>query len=213
MIDFDRKILYIHIPKCAGTSIKHSDIFSDNSLEVKNLPEFKKIKDINKRYFEWMRDEYRNYFRVLKNAGVDENFKSFAIFRNPWERVLSYWSMLKKPKQYSPLKKLSFEDFVKNFIRGKIKGRQRDYWHTIPGSILINAYQDVFDSDIGLAFDIADLDTMMPCLCDYLEIPEITLGKRNTTKHGSIDDHYDTFMKEIVREKYQEDIDIFGYSL
>ena len=213
MIDFDRKILFIHIPKCAGTSIKKSRLFSDNSLEVKDLPAFKKMKNVDRRYAAWMLDGYKNYFRVLQDAGVDSSFKSVAILRNPWERILSYWTMLNNsPKQYSPLKGLSFEEFVKDYVGGSKGGRERDAWHVIPASTIITAYQNVFESDVGLLFDISDITAMLPLLCDYLEAPNVSLlPKKNTTKHGSCSEHYTGDLVDTVGKVYCEDTDMFGW--
>lgn len=212
MVDFDRKIFYLHVPKCAGTSVKSSGIFSLNSLQVNQLPSSAKFKSLKRRYKAWLDDDYRNYFRMVRDSGVDATFKTFAVVRNPWDRILSYWSMINTaPRQPTPLKGLSFKDFVCKYLRGLIPGAARDDWHVLSANKVMSAYEDVFQTEVGLVFDVTDMEVMLPCLCDYLGIEEVTLPRKNVTVHKHFSEYYDNYMQYIVGDLYKEDINIFGY--
>jgi len=92
-------ILFVHIPKTAGSSI--SKILNDNSLD------------------NWKREWPRHHdpYSYLKEANsVDEKVFSFAVVRNPYTRTYSCYKQYNKTNQTN----ISFAEYLNNIKRGKI---------------------------------------------------------------------------------------------
>jgi sulfotransferase famil protein len=107
MIDFEKKLIYIHISKTGGSSV--NSLFIDPRLgEHKGRYKVHKLIQDEpglKRYFPGslgMHSSYSDYDRYLVSAGLSiKDFTVFTIIRNPWEKVLSHYyyktEILKSP--------------------------------------------------------------------------------------------------------------------
>ena len=92
-------ILFVHIPKTAGSSIS-------KILDEKNLDNWKR---------EWPR--HHDPYSYLKEANlVDEKVFSFAVVRNPYTRTYSCYKQYNKTNQTD----ISFAQYLDNIKQGKI---------------------------------------------------------------------------------------------
>lgn len=92
-------VLFVHIPKTAGSSI--SKILNDNNLD------------------NWKREWPRHHdpYSYLKEANtVDEKVFSFAVVRNPYTRTYSCYKQYNKANQTN----ISFAQYLENIKQGKI---------------------------------------------------------------------------------------------
>ena len=181
--------IFIHIPKCAGTSIS-SAVYGSN-------PWHWTASDLHR----INRKKYQQYFK-------------FSIVRNPWDRLYSAFVYAEKDvRKYSrsPLSMISnyssFEHFVMEGITKEIAdrhyflGKQVNYLLLPSGEI---------DRDIvvgkleNLAQFIGDLSERLPALS--------SVGRKNvSTRHQSLKEAYTPEMVEHVRKLYRRDVDYFGY--
>ena len=210
MISHKHKFIFIHIPKCGGTSIEHS------LLTTHGIPEDRVIK--------WnLTDEEKQEFRLYyKYGNIDvqhrkidqyktENEKKYFTFtfvRNPWERFLSEYFYIKKEKG------CGCNDFDENYpsfkhfvINNGIKCC--NYAHDFPQiDFVFNSNHGKLTNFVGRCEDMQyDFDY----ICGKLKIPKTKLPHRNPTKHKHYTEYYDDETKEIVEEKYAKDIEYFGY--
>jgi hypothetical protein len=96
--DYD-SILFVHIPKTAGSSIS-------KILDEKNLDNWKR---------EWPR--HHDPYSYLEEANiVDERVFSFAVVRNPYTRTYSCYKQYNKTNQTD----ISFAQYLDNIKQGKI---------------------------------------------------------------------------------------------
>lgn len=92
-------ILFVHIPKTAGSSI--SKILDENNLD------------------NWKREWPRHHdpYSYLKEANlIDERVFSFAVVRNPYTRTYSCYKQYNKTNQTD----ISFAQYLDNIKQGKI---------------------------------------------------------------------------------------------
>lgn len=92
-------ILFVHIPKTAGSSI--SKVLKDNNLDNWNRA--------------WPR--HHDPYSYLKDANkIDENVFSFSVVRNPYTRTYSCY------KQFNKVNKtdISFIEYLENIKQNKI---------------------------------------------------------------------------------------------
>lgn len=92
-------VLFVHIPKTAGSSI--SKVLNENNLD------------------NWKREWPRHHdpYSYLKEANIiDDKVFSFAVVRNPYTRTYSCYKQYNKTNQTD----ISFAEYLDNIKQGKI---------------------------------------------------------------------------------------------
>ena len=83
MISYDKKFIFIHINKTAGSSIEQAlNSYGEKRIVPKNNTDFKMSKQ--SQHFNYK--EYREFL----GADYDDYFK-FTVIRNPFDRIVSYY--------------------------------------------------------------------------------------------------------------------------
>ena len=100
MILQNEKIIFIHPPRCSGTSIEHSMLKGKSVPDSEKHLNAKQIKNI-------VKDEWNSYFK-------------FSIIRNPWDRIISmYHSKYYALQGVGKYAGRSLKYFLNNFILPK----------------------------------------------------------------------------------------------
>lgn len=107
MISHDFKLIFTHIPKCAGRSI--CDIFSQR---------------FDHYTAEYYQDEYRKFF---------EEYQKFTIVRNPFDRMVSLYIYLTEHRRHSKERIMVAPDSIPGFafwLKSNIAHYQGDFLMT-----------------------------------------------------------------------------------
>jgi|TARA_Y100000289_G_scaffold39201_1_gene38627 hypothetical protein len=197
MISHEHKFIFIHIPKCGGSSIESS--FGCDLWDKKRFPDHFYSYDLA-----LGRDPSTNKYlqhltiteiRELKNNSIDDYF-SFSFVRNPWSRHLSDFYF------YGGRKKCDFKNFL-------LSPPEDDLSHAMP------QFDFVYSPDGELLVDFIgrfeNLQEDFNIVCDKIGIPPKKLPHKNTTKHKHYTEYYDEETKQIIAERYAKDIEYFGY--
>ena len=198
MISHKHKFIFIHIPKCAGTSIEQSlfgKVYVEWDQERKIWKQHATASQIREYYCE----NYNNYY-------------SFTFVRNPWDKIVSDYFWIQR--------NLKIKDSFKNYLilKGKFddsrlrfppESRRTRYDHIIPQcDFLLDDKGEAMVKFIGRFESIqGDFDTV----CDKIGIPRQQLPHKNKTKHKHYTEYYDDETRRIIAEKYAKDIEHFGY--
>lgn len=191
MISHKHKCIFLHIPKSGGLSL-------NNALSKKIHVE-KEFKTGHRRY-----EDYINHFG--KNILT---YYSFTFVRNPWDRLVSSFHYLKNGgigNRYDInagkiLKNYKFGSFVKDFTNKKFP-----FIHFIEQMFFIDQPNQI--NFIGRFENLQqDFDT----ICGKIGIPQQQLPHTNKSKHKHYTEYYDEDTRKIVAEKYERDIELFGY--
>ena len=198
MINHHHKYIFIHIPKCAGTSI-------ENTLSGAAYVKWDERNKI------WVQHATANQIKRLYCQNYEDYF-SFTFVRNPWGRAISDYFWIKK--------NLKIEDSFKNYLllENKFNTPRFSYPHlhkTGRGDHVLPQSDFILDSNreqmvnyIGRFENIQqDFDT----ICDKIGIPRQELPHNNKTNHKRYVEYYDEETRQIVAEKYAKDIEYFGY--
>ncbi|PWJ40939.1 sulfotransferase family 2 domain-containing protein [Sediminitomix flava] len=188
----DNKMLFIHIPKSAGSSIG-------------------KVLIGDKKPGHWTTDD----FMAMNKARFNEYYK-FCFVRNPWDRVVSSFFYLKKggnnPKDLefsqTELKNInSFEEFVYSLNENE---NLQNWIHFIPQNHFITDGYGRINVDYVGKFESLDQDFSL--VLEKIGLPQIELPKVNKSKHKNYQEYYTDETKEIIGNLYREDISLFNYT-
>lgn len=210
MISHKHKFIFIHIPKCGGTSVEHSLLTSHG------IPE-DRVNDWN------LTDEEKQEFRLYyKYGGIDVQHKkieqyntdyekkyfTFTFVRNPWERFLSEYFYIKK---YNGC---NCEDFDKSFPTFKHFVMNKGInccWHShdFPQiDFVLNVNHGKLTNFVGRC---EDMQYDFNYVCGKIGLENVKLPHREATKHRHYSEYYDDETEQIIGKKYAKDIEYFGY--
>lgn len=180
-----RKIAFIHIHRTGGTTItqllykmKHpTNVVIAGHCHLKTI-----------------HDKFDHY---------DEEFFTFSFVRNPWERLLSWFLLIRQNNTEAG----DFQYFVEQlaehqeYTSGDFMANQADY--LTPGDDgqdvnFIGKYEH-FQSDIKQLFDI-------------LEMPVFEIPVLNSTPKSHRNHYYNATTQKMVAKMCEKDIDRFKYS-
>jgi len=200
MISYKHKFIFLHIPKCGGSSL--NSILSEYSPRGRNIHHLLGHPGLN---------GYLSHLREHNLKAAD--YTIFSFVRNPYSRLVSAYFFLKEGGHAGPagrrlaevlnLKELSFREFVKKHISGKELGHQ---W--TPFFIFVN---DKNIKSIDFIGRFENLQEDFNIVCDKIGIPQQQVPHYRQTKHKHYTEYYDDETRKIVAEMYGKDIQYFGY--
>ncbi len=208
LISDQHRFIFIHNPKCAGTSIHQALVSFSNYMcrhantsisyySRKIFGESKKLSNFS----------YHISASELKNILGDEfweRYYSFGVVRNPYDRLISNFKYINR----SPAHDLhavydEFNDFSE-FIHNIHSLPWKDYQHhylAVNGQILV---------DKIMRFE--NLDEDFSLFIRKFHLPDVKLNRVNISqRRKDYSSYYNAEMISIVNEVYDEDFRIFGY--
>ncbi len=210
-IDRTRSVLFIHIPKTAGTSIEQAlGIWGDWRVEDRDTL-FGQISSPDL----LAAGLGSSFLQHLTLAEVRTHFEqpsrpfTFSIVRNPWDRLLSVYHRI-DPHLAShalacgvDLASLSFDCFVPEVLRLKhAHTASQVAYLRVDGAIAV----DFVGRYETLTTDIAQVGRK---LGTQLDLPKVNLGRSRA--HDDYRAFYSDEARSIVARVYEEDCDAFGY--
>lgn len=213
----NQKKIFIHIPKCAGMSIRRSLQLSGRILPVST--DRLKSKEYSKALISKMNqigDHHGSEHARLRDVRTDlrEKHDAFAIIRNPWDRVASRYyfakQVIEKERKYSEDKHdiSSFEAFLEE---RHTWGNEQFMWHrAIRG--WYPCYDYLINEEGKVDVDVLSFEKLDENICEYFKLKKPS-RKRNVTsvRNLPIEKLYTQKTIDIVADWYKKDIDFFGY--
>lgn len=223
MISHQHKCIFIHIPKCAGTSIElalghHDEYQGRGRQDHRSMSQIEEnfsatglslLKKRARRVLPIGRFKKRpsrnpkNDLQVTR-AQFDEYYK-FTIIRNPWARAYSWYKNMIRDEEhhrkYGVIADLSFRDFLRDHAGVGLLKPQTWWLKSLDGSLkldLIGRFETLQD-DFQTACDSMGLS--------HFELPHVLQGTPENHKK-----HFDEESIEIISRIYSEEIEMFGYS-
>tara|TARA_B100001057_G_scaffold288142_1_gene288181 strand:+ start:996 stop:1688 length:693 start_codon:yes stop_codon:yes gene_type:complete len=212
-----RKRIFVHIPKNAGMTIRHSTFLKDRIL-VNNAGTHKS-KQYTQELLETMNaigDHHGIEHARWRDLNEDyrQQYRAFAVIRNPWDRVVSRYFFAKKvievEKKVDPsyADVSSFEAFLEERHQW---GSQKFMWHRAVRG-WFPALDHVTDDAGIVRCDIIRFENLNEDLIQYFNIPMMSRARNVTALNkGTYMDVYNDKTRQIVADWYARDIDCFGY--
>jgi hypothetical protein len=217
MVFENQKKLFVHIPKCAGMTIRKSPVLEPYLVVA--TPNNHKSEEYTAGLHKAMRksgDHHGNEharWRDIKPS-VRNLYDAFAVTRNPWDRVVSRYFFAKKVIEVEKKVPVGFHniDSFEHFLEERFDwGGKEYYWHrAIRG--WFPAVDHVCDTSGTLVCDMMRFEHLNEDLCEYFDIPEMSRARNVTDLNkGTYQDLYNDKTIQIVADWYKEDIDMWGY--
>lgn len=224
MISHKYKCIFIHIPKCAGTSIEsalgHLENYNGRGgqdhrtirmieqpyLIPKTFSSKENIMELLRRNKQHHFDKtynFRNKYTVTKQQY--KSYYKFTIVRNPWARAFSWYNNVMRDEMHMKIhgidKDISFKGFLLKFA-GKGMISPQLYW-------LKN-----FNGNIPLDFigHFENLDEDVHKVFKALNMEDTTLPHKVKSEQKDFRDYYDKETNNIILNTCKEEIDLFGYT-
>jgi hypothetical protein len=199
--------IFVHIPKCGGTSVE-SALFTRDERTEENL-------------WRGFVDEYHNAYQTgglqhlkayqirhfLGRAEYDKFFK-FAVVRNPYGRAISQYNyMTSRRKGLRLFIDMDKEDDFSTYL-AKIKTRSHVQWE--PQLSFVNGFDGKRLVDKVIKLENLN-EEWQALLADIKADSDTRLGHRNKIEAKFTRADLTAEHKEILQEYYYEDFVSFGY--
>ena len=199
-ISYKHNCIFVHIPKCAGTSIEfalgmHGDQKNIGKIECKNITKNEKtlfggsLQHLSSTQIQ----------KIIKNY---EEFFKFSFVRNPWDRAVSLSLFHSAEKQKD-------KDMSKSEFQKVLTDRMQSSppWFKNQTDYITNKDGEITVDFIGR---FENLEQDFKKIAEKIGVDK-TLEKRMKLNRRKDEDYYNDETKEIIAEKYSDDIDYFGY--
>lgn len=194
MINHKYKCIFIHIPRCAGTSIEvaiNGKPNNGSNFSFKHLT--------------------ASYAKILYKDYWNDYFK-FSIVRNPWSRMVS---MCKFPFYGCKIMngKLSVNEYMQKWPAIEIDPRTncniKDHGVIYDNCVYKNLLSD--DLDFVGRFENLEESYIFVKQAIGLDLKNFPCHPNQSSRKKHYTEYYDDETREIVAKKYAKDIEYFGY--
>jgi hypothetical protein len=209
LISFEHQFLFVHNAKTAGCSVKKALApYAHNGGRVWVNRWLRRV-GIKVNHFgppRWKRfrqhDSAATARRCLPPEMFDGFFK-FAFVRNPWDWLVSYHNYVCQQPRHRHFRRFNGPDGFSVFLHWMA---QRD-----------NGFQThlLTDRDGRVLVDFLgryeSLENDFAWICRRLGV-EAELTHRNKSRHDDYRRYYDDASRDFVADRWQRDIELFGYT-
>ena len=208
MISHDKKCIFIHIPKCGGTSVE--DVIwpkeqgrSEEDLWMGFVSQFE-----NK--YQTGGLQHLLAWQVREEVGRDvfRTYYKFAFVRNPWDRVVSQFAYMQRRPDLMDYVGMTSKTEFKAYLE-LIRLKEHVQW--------MPQVQFLLDHDGSLLVDrIGRLESFNEDCAQIFDALGLTLdqlpGHANRSKRQAFQYYYsDIEAVEVVADMFAEDISFLGY--
>jgi Sulfotransferase family len=199
MISFQKRFLFVHIPKTAGNSIQSvlRDCSEDELVALRSEQDgVERFGLRNPKYKIRKHSTLVEYRAALGETQFGALYK-FTCVRNPWDRMVSYY--------FTPTQKAEAWD------RKKFKKIISEALSVADYLRLGKSEEDPFGNvDYIMRFEnlVSDFRTV----CAALDISLTTLPQYNRSNREHYSRYYDDELRELVRTRFTAEIERFAYT-
>ena len=203
LFSWEKRVLFVHIQKTGGSCIEE--------ILHQNVAGLQKIFGMH---------DHARWGRQRMPANVWDDVFKFAFVRNPWDRLVSWYSMIEqraasKPRhqlnkllQYASATAPTFSDYIElctatitdNDGVKSFMFNQLDYVADENGNLIVDyvGRYERFSQDLKIVLD-------------RLGIKDCAIPHVNQSKHTHYSRYYTERTRQIVADRYARDIEYFGY--
>ena len=199
MISFQKRFLFVHIPKTAGNSIQSvlRDYSEDELVALRSEQDgVERFGLRNPKYKIKKHSTLAEYRRALENEQFRSLYK-FTCVRNPWDRMVSYYfTPTQSPETWNRKK---FQGIISKAVS------VADYLRLGPRE------EDPF-ANVDCILRFENLADDFRIVCSALDISPPALPRYNRSNRDHYSKYFDDELRELVRVRFAAEIERFGYA-
>jgi hypothetical protein len=199
MISFQKRFLFVHIPKTAGNSIQ--SVLRDYSED--QLIARRKEQDGIERFglrnpkYKIRKHSTLSEYRDALGAEQFRNLYKFTCVRNPWDRMVSYY--------FTPTQ--NPETWNRRKFRGIISKAV-----SVADYVRLNDDEEDPFVNVDYIMRFENLAADFRAVCGLLDISPPALPQYNRSNREHYSKYYDDELRELVRTRFAAEIERFGYA-
>jgi hypothetical protein len=199
MISFQKRFLFVHIPKTAGNSIQSilHEYSEDELVALRDEQDgVERFGLRNPKYKIRKHSTLADYRVALGEDQFDDLYK-FTCVRNPWDRMVSYY--------FTPTQNTGAWD-RKKFRKVIAKA--------LPVADYLRLDQDQEDpfANVDYIMHFENLADDFRIVCETLGLSPAILPQYNRSTREHYSKYYDAELRELVRMRFAAEIERFGYT-
>ncbi len=216
VISAEHKCVFIHIPKCAGTSIErylgHFDELQPGVQDHRTVTDMEPltpgrllaITDAENRASLFRRSKLLvKGTRGVSAADWEQYFK-FTFVRNPWARVFSWYENVLRSETHQQRFGVAPDCTLVDFL-----ANHGDQWAL--RSQLFWILDSKGNNPLDFVGRFERLSDDFAHVCEKLDITDGGLPSLVAGSGRHYSDHYDDRSRQLVADRYRQEIDYFGY--
>ena len=214
-ISHNHKCIFIHVPKCAGTSIEYALEMHGDKTDIGLKPYINQKYDFDHLFGAGLQHLTIQEIRSIVSPKIFNSYFKFAFVRNPWDRLVSYitWNHRNKNKdnwnnmETVELSQHMFDIEIANILsKGDLEIDQNHH--------LKEQWKYICDDGGTLQVDyVGKYEDLLPdwnSVCNELKINK-PLEIRMKSNHKPFNYYFDYSTREKIEKIYLKDIDFFNY--
>jgi len=198
MISFQKRLLFIHIPKTAGNSIQSvlRDHSEDELVVLQSEQDgVERFGLRNPKYKIKKHSTLAEYHEALGSEQFRSLYK-FTCVRNPWDRMVSYYFTPTQSPQTWDRKK--FRRIISKAV-------------SVADYLRLNVLDNDPFENLNYIIRFENLASDFRTVCAALDISPTTLPQYNRSNREHYSKYYDDELRELVRDRFAPEIDRFAY--
>tara|TARA_B100000131_G_C17994675_1_gene564007 strand:- start:136 stop:789 length:654 start_codon:yes stop_codon:yes gene_type:complete len=191
VVSIEKKVLYFHLPKTGGSSI--AELLRSNNMDDRVLTNKRGINEEKVVYFKKVLSDWEQYYK-------------FTFIRDKFDLLISLYNYDRQLNgEYSLPKDVTFEQFIKEHVGV----RDPLYTTRIDQYYLTHVNNHCMFDFIG-RFENYNEDLNIVCEKLGIENTQIRANVGNYDRSRK-DEYYTEELKQIVRDKFPDEIKTFGW--
>ena len=199
MISFQKRFLFVHIPKTAGNSIQSvlRDYSEDQIVALRSEQDGIERFGLRNPNYKIKKHSTLDEYRAALGEDRFRRLYKFTCVRNPWDRMVSYYF---RPTQH--IGELDRKEFRKVISKALSVA---DYLRLDKGD------DDPF-ANVDYIIRFERLADDFRSVCAILGIPPVSLPQYNRSSRVHYSKYYDDKLRELVRKRFAGEIERFDYT-
>jgi Sulfotransferase family len=200
MISFQKRFLFVHIPKTAGNSIQSvlRDYSEDELVALRDEQDGVERFGLRNPKYKLKKHSILAEYRTALGEAEFAGLYKFTCARNPWDRMISlYFTPTQRPARWDRKK---FQKIIEKALPVSdylgLNERERG--------------NDPFQN-VNYIMRFENLTEDFRTVCAALDIPPVTLPQYNRSNREHYSKYYDKYLRELVHARFAAEIERFGY--
>ncbi len=197
------KLIFIHIPKTAGTSIEYALGMHNDQKSIGLVPYLNQTRDEEFLFGAGLQHLTASKLKHRIGKEKYQNYFKFSIVRNPYDRFVSYVAWSRENKN-EPLTRNEFNELT----------RRLKYLNLLGLNIMLKPQYQFITINNSPAYDFLiyyeNLYNGIIRLEEYLNL-SLNIDVRMKSSHHNFEYYYDKTTRKYIQKIYEKDFTYLGY--